>query len=657
MPRLTLFPWIRAAPASTWWSELEKAVKANRNGRVPRRSSLMGNTVEVDLATLDAFITEMSGADRKAALALVAGAVADEVSLEAVLAGLQAPALVEVGRRWAAAEIGVSESRAAATLVRAALGRAAPSSIVDGGASVVVGCPDGEAHELEAEMVAEVFRSRGWPAQTVGGNMPPGDLGIFLNRRRPTALIVRCTSPCGLPGAARMIRAAIEMGVPSVAGGSGFGDDSVRAIGLGAAAWATTVDAAIAVLKEWTTTAPALTPVRTINQVHPAFALALPEITEEATATLRRSRFRRRDDADEMASAIGGLDLLLRYLEAALLLDDQRVLLDYLTWMTAYSGDQKASISRLTALLDAIAGEIPSGVPRAGQFIQEGIRHLEWTSRPGSRRVVARAKAQTDRRSDRADAGRQVSTGPEKQQGQVFADLLFLAAVSCHAPMALISVIQPDGQWSTISYGVDRREALNEPDLFAAVAAGSGPIELRDLAADSVRRSSKLANGPLAVRFVCGHPLRTSLDATLGVFCVMDRRARQLTAPEHQAMSAIARQVTNQIILWRRTTAPKPDLLQTAHRRRSSDRVGGNRPGPDAALVDLLGLRRPGSGVEQRLLRSHEVAVLFDVTERTVINWAASRKLPSLRTAGGHLRFRTEDVVALLARRATPGTV
>ena len=32
-----------------------------------------------------------------------------------------------------------------------------------------------------------------------------------------------------------------------------------------------------------------------------------------------------------MASAIDGLDLLLQYIEAALLVDDQRVLLDYLT--------------------------------------------------------------------------------------------------------------------------------------------------------------------------------------------------------------------------------------------------------------------------------------------------------------------------------------
>ncbi len=44
--------------------------------------------------------------------------------------------------------------------------------------------------------------------------------------------------------------------------------------------------------------------------------------------------------------------------------------------------------------------------------------------------------------------------------------------------------------------------------------------------------------------------------------------------------------------------------------------------------------------------------MLFDVTDRTVINWAAAHKLPSIRTAGGHLRFRGDDVLALLSGHA-----
>lgn len=51
---------------------------------------------------------------------------------------------------------------------------------------------------------------------------------------------------------------------------------------------------------------------------------------------------------------------------------------------------------------------------------------------------------------------------------------------------------------------------------------------------------------------------------------------------------------------------------------------------------------------ERPLLRSHQVAVAFGVSERTLINWAASGKLPSVRTVGGQFRFRQEDVAALL---------
>jgi excisionase family DNA binding protein len=241
--------------------------------------------------------------------------------------------------------------------------------------------------------------------------------------------------------------------------------------------------------------------------------------------------------------------------------------------------------------------------------------------------------------------------GTDMNQGQVFADLLFLAAMATHAPMALISVAQPDGAWSTLSFGVDKREALNDPALFAAIADRSEPLELFDLTASEEFASSPLATGPLAVRFAIGIPLLTRAGSSSGVFVVLDRRARQLTRHERQATLAVARQVTGQLVLWRRSASPRgEERVHPAERRQ----VPG-RQGPDAALANLLGVRGSGLSTEQHLLRSHEVAVLFDVTERTVINWAASSKLPSIRTAGGHLRFRSEDVMALLAGRSNPG--
>lgn len=63
--------------------------------------------------------------------------------------------------------------------------------------------------------------------------------------------------------------------------------------------------------------------------------------------------------------------------------------------------------------------------------------------------------------------------------------------------------------------------------------------------------------------------------------------------------------------------------------------------------------RRPGTVRELRevdpdqMLRTSEVAVLFDVTDRTILNWVNDGRLPYLATVGGHRRFRAADVIAL----------
>ncbi|MEO7557298.1 MAG: helix-turn-helix domain-containing protein [Acidimicrobiales bacterium] len=49
-----------------------------------------------------------------------------------------------------------------------------------------------------------------------------------------------------------------------------------------------------------------------------------------------------------------------------------------------------------------------------------------------------------------------------------------------------------------------------------------------------------------------------------------------------------------------------------------------------------------------RLLRTREVAALFQVSERAVTDWAKKGRLPSMRTPGGHHRYPAEAVHELL---------
>jgi len=61
--------------------------------------------------------------------------------------------------------------------------------------------------------------------------------------------------------------------------------------------------------------------------------------------------------------------------------------------------------------------------------------------------------------------------------------------------------------------------------------------------------------------------------------------------------------------------------------------------------------RVPKDGQDDPLLTPGEVAALFRVDPKTVTRWAAAKppRIRSVRTPGGHRRFRESEVKRLLA--------
>lgn len=57
-------------------------------------------------------------------------------------------------------------------------------------------------------------------------------------------------------------------------------------------------------------------------------------------------------------------------------------------------------------------------------------------------------------------------------------------------------------------------------------------------------------------------------------------------------------------------------------------------------------------GPDHRMLTPGEVAAMFRVDPKTVTRWAAAGRIGSIRTPGGHRRFRESEVRAMLAGRA-----
>jgi excisionase family DNA binding protein len=56
----------------------------------------------------------------------------------------------------------------------------------------------------------------------------------------------------------------------------------------------------------------------------------------------------------------------------------------------------------------------------------------------------------------------------------------------------------------------------------------------------------------------------------------------------------------------------------------------------------------PSVDINDKLLTPGEVAAKFRVDPKTVTRWATAGRINSIRTPGGHRRFRASEVQALL---------
>ena len=63
------------------------------------------------------------------------------------------------------------------------------------------------------------------------------------------------------------------------------------------------------------------------------------------------------------------------------------------------------------------------------------------------------------------------------------------------------------------------------------------------------------------------------------------------------------------------------------------------------------------TGNAERLLTPGEVAALFRVDPKTVTRWASAGRIGSIRTPGGHRRFRESEVREMLADLTSEATL
>jgi GAF domain-containing protein len=143
---------------------------------------------------------------------------------------------------------------------------------------------------------------------------------------------------------------------------------------------------------------------------------------------------------------------------------------------------------------------------------------------------------------------------------QIYDGITALAAQICEVPVAMVSLVDESRQWFKSKLGVHQQQTPRDVAFCAHAILEDEPLYVSDAMADSRFADSALVTGEPHIRFYAGVPLVNPEGFVLGTLCVIDRKPRQLSARQQEAMRILARQVMS-LLEMRRISARLADAL------------------------------------------------------------------------------------------------
>jgi DNA-binding transcriptional MerR regulator len=126
--------------------------------------------------------------------------------LEAFVRELVLPVLVEIGRRWEAGEIDVSQEHFASNLIRGRLLSLARLWGRGSGPLALLACAPGERHDISLVAFGLILRSFGWRILFLGADTPIATLKETARRTAPAVVVVVSFDQVHLSSAAQSLR-------------------------------------------------------------------------------------------------------------------------------------------------------------------------------------------------------------------------------------------------------------------------------------------------------------------------------------------------------------------------------------------------------------------------------------------------------------------
>jgi two-component system cell cycle sensor histidine kinase/response regulator CckA len=138
-----------------------------------------------------------------------------------------------------------------------------------------------------------------------------------------------------------------------------------------------------------------------------------------------------------------------------------------------------------------------------------------------------------------------------------FDELVALAAQICETPIAQITLVDENRQWFKATFGLVATETPRDVSFCEHAILQSEVFIVPDATLDERFADNSLVTGPPGIRFYAGSPLIAPNGYALGTLCVIDRRPREMTAAQQQALSVLSRHVMAQLELRRQAREMK----------------------------------------------------------------------------------------------------
>lgn len=167
------------------------------------------------IAAVEEYMNPLLAGDRAGCRSVLRSKLAEHSDPTAIYTELLWPAVERVEKLYRGDRINIAVehmatriNRAIADQLQAHLPKSEPI-----GRKVLITCADGEPEELGAQMVADLFESRGWSVYFLGGGVPNDEILSLVGQLTPDLLLVFGTQPSGVPGVRRLVDLIREIGV------------------------------------------------------------------------------------------------------------------------------------------------------------------------------------------------------------------------------------------------------------------------------------------------------------------------------------------------------------------------------------------------------------------------------------------------------------